>query len=72
MKIELEIFSHGQKVWRKNGSHHRTDGYSIDYGNGMDTLGFFVEGKLTKIIRKGAVINYETKDEIQVQETFGC
>ena len=59
--IELEIFPSGQKVWRKNGSHHRTDGYSIDYGNGMNTLGFFVEGKLIKIIRNGKVEEYETK-----------
>jgi hypothetical protein len=62
--IELEIFLHGQKVWRKNGSHHRTDGYALDYGNGMNTFGFFVEGKLLRILKNGK--EYETKDEIKI------
>ena len=62
--IELEIFPWGQKVWRKNGSHHRTDGYAVDYGNGMNTFGFFVEGKLLRIFKNGK--EYETKDEIKI------
>ena len=62
--IELEIFLHGQKVWRKNGSHHRTDGYAVDYGNGMNTFAFFVDGKLLRILKNGK--EYETKDEIKI------
>jgi len=62
--IELEIFLHGQKVWRKNGAYHRTDGYALDYGNGMNTFGFFVEGKLLRILKNGK--EYETKDEIKI------
>ena len=62
--IELEIFLHGQKVWTKNGAYHRTDGYALDYGNGMNTFGFFVEGKLLRILKNGK--EYETKDEIKI------
>lgn len=61
--IELDIFLHGQKVWMKNGSHHRTDGYAVDYGNGMNTFGFFVEGTLIRIISNGKIKEYETKDQ---------
>ena len=70
--IELEIFLHGQKVWRKNDSYHRTDGYAIDYGNGMNTFGFFVEGRPIKIVSNGETKEYETKDEIQIKEAFSC
>ena len=62
--IELEIFLHGQKVWTKNGAYHRTDGYALDYGNGMNTFGFFVEGRLLRILKNGK--EYETKDEIKI------
>ena len=64
--IELEIFLHGQKVWTKNGAYHRTDGYAIDYGNGMNIFGFFIKGILVKMIRNGKVEEYETKDEIKI------
>ena len=58
VKIELEVFSSGQKVWRKNGSYHREDGYSIDYGSNSKTYGFFRDGKLIRIESPSGVKNF--------------
>ena len=49
-KAELEIYPHGQKVWRNgDGQYHREDGFAIDYGNETGTFGYFENGKLKRI-----------------------